>query len=313
MNCSVDKENIVKDNNLVDIKREKDDAIHPGYIANPREFYIFLDNVIDCKKKLNLSVEKSDLTDLIVYLFNKRNIDKLLLSILDNQMTVENLIVPNGNLIENLIFLDQTLGFYKKGMLLFFDIDNAYLIDRNARCTSWRPNEVRITHIHVVNSANADSQLNGQYTDKDRKQTHLFSHNSRMEMINSNIINDQMNGNEITLVNAKNNSVDSITSQTTQIGNPNSKFVNSKYYMNGYVNNIIKTRLKESEIICQMSFLGIDIDTFTPNKEIIISYDDPELHAKYSGYYRVIQLVSALKKDSQELVGEIQVTLARQE
>ena len=63
--CFMDKENIVKDNDLVEIKREKDDATHPGYIANPREFYLFLDNVIDCKKKLNLSVEKSDFTDFI--------------------------------------------------------------------------------------------------------------------------------------------------------------------------------------------------------------------------------------------------------
>jgi hypothetical protein len=311
--CFMDKENIVKDNDLVEIKREKDDATHPGYIANPREFYLFLDNVIDCKKKLNLSVEKSDLTDLIIYLFNQRNVDKLLMSKLDNSTSVSNMIIPNGNLIENINFLNEVLGLYKKGTLLFFDIDNAYLIDKNSKCTSWRPNEVRITHIHVSNNKENDSQLNGQYTDKERKQCHLFSHNKRIDMKNSNIINDQIHGNEVTLLNAKTNSVKQIKTSTTQIGNPNSNFVNSKYSTNSYVPSTIQTRLYESETLCTMSFLGIDVDVFTPNKEIIVTYEDPELHKKYSGSYRVIKLTSILKKDSKELVGEIQVVLAKQE
>ena len=311
--CFMDKENVVKDNDLVEIKREKDDAIHPGYIANPREFYIFLDNVIDCKKKLNLSVEKSDLTDLIIYLFNQRNVDKLLMSKLDYSTSGSNMIIPNGNLIENINFLNEVLGLYKKGMLLFFDIDNAYLIDKNSKCTSWRPNEVRITHIHVTNNKENDSQLNGQYTDKERKQCHLFSHNKRIDMKNSNIINDQIHGNEVTLLNAKTNSVKQIKTSTTQIGNPNSNFVNSKYSTNSYVPSTIQTRLYESETLCTMSFLGIDVDVFTPNKEIVVTYEDPELHKKYSGSYRVIKLTSILKKDSKELIGEIQVVLAKQE
>ena len=198
-------------------------------------------------------------------------------------------------------------------MMLYFDIDNAYLIDKNSACTSWRRNEVRITHIHVANNDSSDSQLNGQYVDKERKQCHLFSHNNRLEIKNSNIINDQMKGNEIALLNAKTNSVDSISTSTTQIGNPNTHLVNSKYSTNGYTNEIIKTRLKESEIICRMSFLGIDIDVFSPNKEIIITFEDPKMHSKYSGSYRILTLVSTLKKDAQELVGEIQVTLAKQE
>ena len=198
-------------------------------------------------------------------------------------------------------------------MLLFFDVDNAYLIDKNASCTSWRKNEVRITHIHVANNDSSDSLLNGHYIDKERKQCHLFSHNNRLEIKNSNIINDQLNGNEITLLNAKNSSVDSISTSTIQIGNPNTHLVTSKYSTNKYTNDIVKTRLKESEKICRMSFLGVDIDDFSPNKEIIITYEDPEMHSKYSGSYRILTLISTLNKDAEELVGEIQVTLAKQE
>ena len=234
------------------------------------------------------------------------------MSKLDNQTRVSNLILPNGNLIENLTFLDETIGFYKKGMLLYFDIDNAYLIDKNSKCTSWRKNEVRVTHIHVSNSLGSDSQLNGQYTDKERKQTHLFTHTERTEIKNSNLINDQLNGNAITIIDAKNNSVTNISTDSTQIGKPNSNMINVKS-SNIYTNNIIETRLKESECICIMSFLGIDIDVFSPNKELIVTYEDPDLQKKYSGNYRILKTVSTLRKDAKELIGEVQVVLTKQE
>ena len=308
----MDKENIIKDNESHEVKLSTDDATHPGHISNPREFYLFLDDIIDCKKILNISVEDAGLTELILYLFNQCGVEKLLMSKLDNQTRVSNLILPNGNLIENLTFLDETIGFYKKGMLLYFDIDNAYLIDKNSKCTSWRKNEVRVTHIHVSNSLGSDSQLNGQYTDKERKQTHLFTHTERTEIKNSNLINDQLNGNAITIIDAKNNSVTNISTDSTQIGKPNSNMINVKS-SNIYTNNIIETRLKESECICIMSFLGIDIDVFSPNKELIVTYEDPDLQKKYSGNYRILKTVSTLRKDAKELIGEVQVVLTKQE
>lgn len=310
--CFMDKENIIKDNESHEVKLSTDDATHPGHISNPREFYLFLDDIIDCKKILNISVEDAGLTELILYLFNQCGVEKLLMSKLDNQTRVSNLILPNGNLIENLTFLDETIGFYKKGMLLYFDIDNAYLIDKNSKCTSWRKNEVRVTHIHVSNSLGSDSQLNGQYTDKERKQTHLFTHTERTEIKNSNLINDQLNGNAITIIDAKNNSVTNISTDSTQIGKPNSNMINVKS-SNIYTNNIIETRLKESECICIMSFLGIDIDVFSPNKELIVTYEDPDLQKKYSGNYRILKTVSTLRKDAKELIGEVQVVLTKQE
>ena len=53
-------------------------------------------------------------------------------------------------------------------MTLFFDIETAYLIDKKKcfKCTAWRKNEVKITHIHIANQQSNDSQMNGFYVDK---------------------------------------------------------------------------------------------------------------------------------------------------
>ena len=53
--CFMEKNNVVKDIELLNTKRNIDKATHSSYIANPREFYIFLDDVINCKKMMNLS------------------------------------------------------------------------------------------------------------------------------------------------------------------------------------------------------------------------------------------------------------------
>jgi hypothetical protein len=309
--CFMDKETIIKDNEQAKDKKETEETESANYRSNPRNFYLFTDDVLNCKNMFNLSIRDADLTDLVIYLLGESKITNVLMSKLDNKEHIKDLILPNGNLIDTLNYLNELKGFYKKGMLLFFDIDCAYLIDKNALCTSWRRNEVRVTHIHVANQKNSDSQLNGQFINKDRKQTHVFAHTERVQMSNKNILNDQIVGNAVTVIDAKTNTVTNIKTNSTQIGNANTNLLSTKS-SNMYTLSSIETRMLENEYICNMAFIGLDIDVFSPNKELLITYEDPELNKKYSGNYRLSKVTATLKKDADELVGEIQVTLKKQ-
>lgn len=309
--CFMDKETVIKDNEQVKDKKETEETESANYRSNPRNFYLFTDDVLNCKNMFNLSIRDADLTDLVIYLLGESKITNVLMSKLDNKEHIKDLILPNGNLIDTLNYLNELKGFYKKGMLLFFDIDCAYLIDKNALCTSWRKNEVRVTHIHVANQKNSDSQLNGQFINKDRKQTHVFAHTERVQMSNKNILNDQIVGNAVTVIDAKTNTVTNIKTNSTQIGNANTNLLSTKS-SNMYTLSSIETRMLENEYICNMAFIGLDIDVFSPNKELLITYEDPELNKKYSGNYRLSKVTATLKKDADELVGEIQVTLKKQ-
>lgn len=309
--CFMDKETVIKDNEQVKDKKETEETESANYRSNPRNFYLFTDDVLNCKNMFNLSIRDADLTDLVIYLLGESKVTNVLMSKLDNKEHIKDLILPNGNLIDTLNYLNELKGFYKKGMLLFFDIDCAYLIDKNALCTSWRKNEVRVTHIHVANQKNSDSQLNGQFINKDRKQTHVFAHTERVQMSNKNILNDQIVGNAVTVIDAKTNTVTNIKTNSTQIGNANTNLLSTKS-SNMYTLSSIETRMLENEYICNMAFIGLDIDVFSPNKELLITYEDPELNKKYSGNYRLSKVTATLKKDADELVGEIQVTLKKQ-
>ena len=59
-----------------------------------------------------------------------------------------------------------------------------------------------------------------------------------------------------------------------------------------YSNSVFPPTLsieEENECVMKISFIGTDIDDFSPNKEIIVTYEEPELHKKYSGKYRILK------------------------
>ena len=108
--CFMDKENIIKDNKQLEDKKKTENSESANFRSNNRNFYLFSDEVINCKKILNLSVEDADLTDLIVYLFGECNVDKLLMTKLDNRKRIQNLTIPSGNLIETINYIDDLKG-----------------------------------------------------------------------------------------------------------------------------------------------------------------------------------------------------------
>lgn len=309
--CFSDKKIVINDEESVKTKENVESNDIPSNRANNRNFYLFKEDVIKCKETMNLSVTSATLSDLVIYMFNECGIDKLLMSRLDNDSEVKNMLIPTGNLIECFNYLNEMKGFYNKGLLLYFDLDNAYFIDNSSKCTAWRRNEVRMTHMHISNQKNASSQLTGMFTNKDRKSNHIFANTDRIEITNQNILNDQIRGNNITIINNKSNNVNDIKTDTTQIGKANKNVVVIKEN-NKYMVNEIKERLKENECVLSIAFLGIDLDCLTPNKEFLLTYEDSKLNKKYGGGYRISKYTAALKKDGDELVGSVECLFKKQ-
>ena len=310
--CFLNKEVIVKDKEEIKQKQEIERTIATQNTrANVRTFNLFKDDIIKCKTILNISIKEASLTDLILYMLNKIGINRLLMTKLDNLENIDNILIPSGNLIECLTYLNQIKGFYNKGLLLFFDIDTAYFIDKNSKCSCWRKNEIRITHMHVSNEYDYDSQITGLYTDVDRKSTHVFTSNSKLKIINNNLLNDQLQGNNIVIINNKNNNVENIKENTTQIGTSNKLVLESKED-NKYMISELKQNILENECVIQLAFIGVDIDLFSPNKEFLLTFSDSELNKNYGGNYRIIKTISSLNKDGENLYGAIECIFKKQ-
>lgn len=308
--CFEDKENVIEDKENAENKKEmEDDSVTLG--TNTRDFYLFTDEVTKCKKYFNMSIESATLSDLLIYIIGETGITNLLMTKLENNPSLSNLTIPSGNTVETINYLNNIKTFYKKGMLLFFDIDTTFLIDKNYKCTAWRKNEVQITHIHVSNQQTSDSQMNGFYINKDRKQTHVFSNTDRVQLKNLNITTNQLSGNNIRIINPKENSVQNVSANTTTVGSSNEKLLSMKDDATYTVSNI-KTMMEENECVCSVTLIGVDSEIVSPNKEILITYEDSEYQKQYGGNYRVSKVLTTLSKDASELVGEIQVILKKQ-
>lgn len=309
--CFKDKENVIEDNESVESKKsgEGEESVTLG--SNVRNFYLFTDEIMKCKKIYNLSIESATMTQLLVYLFTNTGINKLLMTKLENNPSLGGFVIPTGNVVDTISYLNNQKPFYKKGMLLFFDINLTFLIDKNYKCTSWEPNEVRITHIHIANMESGDSQLNGYYVEDDRKQTHVFANTGRVQIRNTNISSNQLSGNRIKVIDPKASSTNSVNPNTTTIGSSNERLLTVKEG-NSYTISDLQIRMEENECICAMVLIGVDTDLVTPNKEIVITYEDSDLNKKYGGNYRVSKVTNILTKDATELVGEIQVVFKKQ-
>lgn len=309
--CFKDKENVIKDNKTLETKKETEGDESASIGTNIRNFYLFTDEVFKCKKQFNLVIESASLSDLLVYIIGDTGISQLLMSKLNNNINVSNLTIPTGNAIDTINYLNNLKSLYEKGMMLFFDIDTTFLIDKNYKCTAWRKNEIKITHIHVANQQSNDSQLNGYFINKDRKQTHVFSNTDRVQVKNINVVNNQLTGNAIKVVDSKSGSIQNVSADTTSIGNANETVLSVKSG-NKYAVSELKTRLEENECVCGVILVGVDSEVVSPNKEILITYEDTKLNKSYGGNYRVVKTVTTLSKDGSELIGEVQVTLKKQ-
>jgi len=309
--CFKDKENVIEDNENVESKKstEGNESVTLG--NNTRDFYLFTDEVTKCKKFFNLSVESALLSDLLIYLMGETGINKLLMTKLENNPTLKDVTVPSGNVIDAINYLNNLKSLYKKGMTLFFDIDTTYLIDRNYKCTAWRKNEIKITHVHVANKQSNDSQLNGYFINKDRKQTHVFANTDRLEVRNTNITSNQINGNKVRIIDSKAGSTQSVGGQTTSVIKNNDHLLTIKDG-NAFAASELKVRMEENECICGITLIGVDTEVVSPNKEVLVTFEDSKLQKQYGGNYRISKTITILTKDAEELVGEVQVILKKQ-
>lgn len=309
--CFKDKENVIEDNRNVETKKggEGDEAVTLG--TNVRDFYLFTDEVTKCKKYFNLSIQSALMSDLLIYIMQESGISQLLMSKLDSNPSLSNFTVPSGNTVDTILYLNNQKPFYQKGMLLFYDVDTAYLIDKNYKCTAWRKNEVRITHLHISDQESSDSQMNGQFIDKDRKQTHVFCNTERVDIKNTNIMSNQINGNKIRIINAKSNSNSQINPNTTKVNSTNEQILMTKENESNAISDL-QTRIEENECICLVSLIGVDMEVVSPNKEILVTYEDQKLNKLYGGNYRVSKTTIVMAKDAGELVAEVQVVLKKQ-
>lgn len=271
----------------------------PSDYKNVYTFYIFKEKELTSCKTIINDVLDGNMVDITAYIIQKIGLSKILMSPPDNTSTVENFLIPALNVIETFKYLEQKKGIYYKGLLLFFDYDCIYCIDKNYKCTAWRPNENKQTFINIFRKKSDYNTTPGVYVDTSKKTSYIFSNSESVSIESTPIITNQLDGNDAIFITPSENK-----KTTYKHDLPNRNGNNVKIYVSEDTNKFFteaeSVRLMESNCIVNVAFVDTDISALTPNKEFVIKFEESDVNKEYGGKYRLSKYLAIFKKEGNE-------------
>lgn len=286
--------------NSVEETEEKDGRT-PMDMKDVYDFALFNENnVRSGNKDINICIESGAMTDTIVYALTQAGIGNLLMTPVDNNSTISNMVLPLMNTVEFLNYLQANKGIYNLGLLFFMDFNLNFLIDKNAYCTAWRPNEYKITNIYILSQKSEYCPIVGQYIDSETEENNVFTSSESINIVNRSVVNNVTFGNKKVLLNAKNDNVSYIDEGLKQRGESITTIEIEKQ-SNSYTKNEHKMRLIENEYDVNVIMKDIDFELLSPNKCFKLIFQNTDVNGAYGGTYRVSKSMVVLTKMGNEL------------
>lgn len=266
------------------------------------DMYLFKISDIDASKvTVNNIIKKGTVSDILAYSLTKSGIKKVLLAPVDNNDMLEQVILPTLTTNSILSLLEEQYGVYKKGATLFYDLDRTYLIDKNSECTCWEDHEYKQTLVTIPKSMNDISFYPGCYINEEDKRYEINVTPDLVTITSESVINEQITGNNLTVVNKNTGEIEKIETGMEQHGDGTYNIVQNSYN-NKFATEILTTRITEKSKIVRLTLGDVDIDALTPNKEFTLTFEESEINSVYGGSYRLGYCRHYFKKSGLEYI-----------
>ena len=273
------------------------------------DLYLFKETDMNSSKKMiNTVIQSGTMTDVLTFLFSKSGIKKVLMAPLDNTEVYNEILLLPTTVIQNVVYLEKQYGFYKNGTVFFYDFDTVYIIPKSAFATAYKTGEYRSTILTYYKSDSAIAASPGSYRDTTRKQNIIHINRDSIYFKSNALLDEQVTGSTLSFIDPITNEVTSIT---PDVENKNSK--NTKVVINNLSNKYLPTMIENQKIeedsTISVLLYDFDIDAITPNKKIVMSFEDTEIQKKYGGNYRVSYTKLVLNKQGEEfdIAGEVTI------
>ena len=289
---------------LIDITKNvyksSPDEKTPMDLEKTRDFWLFKDEHIKAgNTDVNMVIKSGTVNDILAQLLYQAGLKKVLMTPANNKKKIKNMMIPLMSTVKAIDYLQQIKGIYNKGVLFFMDFKHTYLIDKNAYCTAWVPNEYKITNIYIFSQKSQFNSIIGQYNDKDSKEANIFTNSESIDITNKSLINNAIYGNRMLLINPKSDKISSIEPELIQRGSSNT-VVNIQKHTNSYLKNSDKIALIENEYSVKVILKDVDLESLTPNKCFKVIFQNTSLNEKYGGTYRISHMLTTFRKMGEE-------------
>lgn len=268
---------------------------------NILDVYLFNQSLLNASKNIFNDVMTSGTIQQYVgkLLTSTKHPKKVLMSKFENNEVYTELICPSLPAYKALIYLDQYYGFYKKGAIIYYDVDCLYIINANGKLTAKRKDEWTETTI-LATKIDSSTPGNGMLRKEGEK---VFYISLPEDNINPQNFSNQGNaniGSEARVVITDDITIDLSEADQSYIEQRNEQIVYKTKTDNKYVADMFKARMEEHECVLYISGNNLDIDAFKPNKVFQIVFEETSKQQKYGKYkFRLAYAYTMFKLESE--------------
>lgn len=266
---------------------------------NVLEVYLFNQKLLNASMKTYNEIYKEDtLQQFIGRLLTKTKHPKVLMSKFENDETYKEMLVPALPAYKAIIYLDQYYGFYKKGAMIFYDVDTLYVINLNGKCTVKRDKEWEKTTMLITN-IQGSIPGNGMVKREGEEIFYVSFPDDNVNPQKFSIANNASLGSDTKLVISDDVDMNVEEADQSYIDQRNQTIIRQRKDDNKYTADQIKARMEEAEAVLFFEGDNLDISAFTVNKEFTTVFDDQTKQQKYgSEGYRLAYAYHCLKAES---------------
>lgn len=273
--------------------------------ATPREFFLFKESdLINSKKVINTVISSGTMTTISTFLLSQAGINKVLMTPMDNNAVYEEVLLPPASLIQNLLYLEKHYGMYYHGLLLFFDFERAYFINKRGACTAWQSGEYKDVVIESFKTSNPNSMTLGCYKDADNKTYVVHVSRDNLAMTTSSMIDDQLSGNNVFVIDSANGGYINVKPDVQQRGSGTTKILIDNLN-NYYTKTAMNYRKMENDSIITLKLQNIDMAALTPNKKFKFIFEDTAIQKTRGGIYRLCGVTYSFIKQGVEFIAQV--------
>lgn len=277
----IDTENYFESQNLLDV-------------------YLFNQKLLNASNKIvNIIFTENTMQQFVGRLLTFTKHPAVLMSKFENDEVYKELLVPANPAYKGLIYLDQYFGFYKKGALIYYDVDVLYILNTNGKLTAKREDEWPETTFLVTN-IDTSTPGNGMIRKNKEKVFYVSVPDMNVNPQKFSMTKNEELGSEAKVVVTDDIVVDIEDANQSFVDQRNEFITYKRKEDNKYSATILKTRMEENECILYISGDNFDISAFTPNKVFQIVFEDVGKQEKYGKFkYRIAYSYTMIRVESE--------------
>lgn len=259
------------------------------------------------KEYINGIFNNVAMTDLLTYILSSSGVKQVLLSPLHNIEPYSEIRIPPMTFVDTLDYLENIYGgYYDYGSIKFFDYDCLYFIDKGSKNNVYRSNEFVQTVLTIQDLTTPTSVNPGCSLDNVAMKTYINVSPKAFRFISSSITNEHIHANNAIIISPTTGDMVKVEPPVKEVTGKVYKLLIDRYNNKRAVNNYAK-KVSENGNLLNIAVTGVDVSSFTPNKDIQVIFEDSKLNRALGGGYRISRLVFEFRKEGKEftIAGEL--------